>query len=148
MPGRPNSTRADVVALLQEGHSDKYICRTLRTRPERVARIRAELDLPRYQRTRVRLEDAWTARTRPTGDGHLAWTGFWREGVHPVIKNQGTEYAARRIAFRLANGRDPEGHVMAGCGWPPCVRPDHVEDQPMREALRTQYTAIFGAEAA
>ncbi|WP_051854077.1 MULTISPECIES: hypothetical protein [unclassified Streptomyces] len=143
MAPRPNAPRAEVIALLREGHSDKYIARTLRTSPMRVARIRAELDLPRYERTTVALEDAWTARTEPTDDGHLAWTGFWREGVQPVLKHQGGEHSARRLAFRIANGREPEGHVHAGCGWPPCVRPDHVEDQ----AMRNQFNAIFGAAA-
>ncbi|KUN02771.1 hypothetical protein AQI95_24835 [Streptomyces yokosukanensis] len=145
MPPRPNAPRAEVIALLQEGHSDKYIGRTLRTSPMRVARIRSELQLPRFEWTPTPLAHAWTARTTPTAEGHLAWIGYWREGVHPVIKNQGAEYSARRVAFLLAHNREPEGHVMAGCGWPPCVKPEHVEDQPMREAIRTQYDAIFGA---
>ena len=147
MPNRPTATRAEVIALLQDGLSDKRIARILHTSPMRVSRIRRELDLPRYQRTVTALEPAWAIRTRPTDDGHLAWIGFWREGVHPVFKHQTSEYSARRLAFRLANGREPDGRVMAGCGWPPCVKPEHVEDQPMREALRTQYAAIFGAAA-
>jgi hypothetical protein len=145
MPPRPNATRADVVALLCEGLSDKRIAKTLRTSHMRVAAIRKELDLPRYERTRIALERAWTTRTQPTDGGHLAWSGFWREGVQPVLKHQGAEYSARRLAFRMANGREPEGRVHAGCGWPPCVRPEHVEDQPMRDQLRNQYAAIFGA---
>ncbi|GAA2199818.1 hypothetical protein [Streptomyces bangladeshensis] len=66
MPPRPKAPRADVIALLQEGRSDKYIGRTLRTSPMRVARIRADLDLPRYQHAVVSLEQAWAARTQPT----------------------------------------------------------------------------------
>ncbi|MGW7785994.1 hypothetical protein [Streptomyces tricolor] len=147
MPPRPKAPRADVIALLQEGRSDKYIGRTLRTSPMRVARIRAELDLPRYERQAISLEQAWRARTKPTTDGHLLWRGFHREGIHPVLKHQGAEHSARRLAFRIAHGREPEGHVMAGCGLRECVHPRHVEDQPMRDALRTQFTAIFGAAA-
>ena len=147
MPPRPNAPRADVVALLREGLSDKRIAKILRTSHMRVARIRADLDLPRYERTRIALEQAWTARTQPVDGGHLAWDGFWREGIQPVLKHQGAEYSARRLAFRMAHGREPQGRVHAGCGWAPCVRPEHVEDQPMRDQLRTQYTAIFGAAA-
>lgn len=145
MPPRPNAPRAEVIALLRDGLSDKRIARILHTSHMRVARIRAELDLPRFQWTVSPIEQSWAARTQPTPDGHLAWIGCWREGVQPVLKHQGADLSARRIAFRMANGREPEGRVHAGCGWTPCVRPEHVEDQPMREALRTQYTAIFGA---
>ncbi|MEU8968081.1 helix-turn-helix domain-containing protein [Streptomyces monashensis] len=147
MPGPKGVPRAAIVALLGEGLSDKRIARILHVSPMRVSRTRRELDLPRFERTVTAVEQSWTDRTRPTDVGHLAWAGFWREGVHPVLKHQGTEYSARRLAFRLANGREPEGHVMAGCGWTPCVRPEHVEDQPMRDALRSQFTAIFGDAA-
>jgi hypothetical protein len=143
----PPATRADIVALLAEGRSDRYIVKALHTSQPRVARFRAELGIPRPKRTALPLEEAWKARTQQTDDGHLAWTGGLREGV-PVFKHDGEEYSARRLAFRLANGREPEGRVKTGCGWLPCVKPEHVEDQPMRDALRTQYTAIFGAIAA
>ncbi|MFF5404566.1 hypothetical protein ACFY8K_17005 [Streptomyces misionensis] len=147
MPAPKGCPRADIVALLREGQSDKYIGRTLHTSPMRVARIRAELQLPRYEHTAAPIAEVWAARTRPVDGGHLAWTGFWREGNCPVIKHSGEEYSARRVAFRMANGREPQGRVKAGCGWALCVRPEHVEDQPMRDQLRTQYTAIFGAAA-
>ncbi|MEU3160036.1 hypothetical protein ABZ753_21640 [Streptomyces griseoincarnatus] len=54
---------------------------------------------------------------------------------------------ARRVAFLIANGREPEGRVLAGCGWRECVAPAHVTDRPMRVQLNTQYAAIFGAAA-
>ena len=147
MPGPKGVPRADIVALLAEGLPDKRIAQILHTGPMRVRRIRRELELPRYERTFTTIEQAWTDRTRPTDDGHLAWSGFWRESVHPVFKHQGTEHSARRVAFRLTHGREPEGHVMAGCGWPPCVKPEHVEDQPMRDQLRSQCHLIFGTAA-
>lgn len=148
MAGLPGAPRADIVALLAEGLPDKRIARILRVSPMRVRRIRRELELPRYERSFPTIEQAWTDRTKPTGDGHIAWAGFWREGVHPVFKHLGAEYSARRFAFRMANQREPEGRVMAGCGWAPCVKPEHVEDQLMRDQLRTQVTAIFGEAAA
>lgn len=139
----PPASRADIVALLAEGHSDRYIVHALHTSQKRVARYRTDLQLPRAKRNVITVEQAWTARTQPTADGHLAWTGGVREGV-PVFKHDGDEYSARRLAFRMAHGREPAGRVHAGCGWPPCVKPQHVEDQRMRDQLRTQYTAIFG----
>jgi hypothetical protein len=144
MPGPKGVPRADIVALLREGHSDRYIARTLRTNPKRASRLRQELQLPRAKRNVITVDQAWTARTRATDDGHLAWTGPLREGV-PVFKVDGEEYSARRYAFQKAHGREPEGRVRTGCGTPLCVRPDHVDDQPMRNRLRTQFNAIFGA---
>jgi hypothetical protein len=139
----PPASRADIIALLAEGRSDRYIVSALHTSQKRVGRIRAELQVPRAKRTVLPLEQAWTARTKPTPDGHLAWTGALREGV-PVITHDGEEHTARRVAYRIANGREPEGRVKAGCGWAPCVKPEHVEDARMR----TQYQAIFGEAAA
>jgi hypothetical protein len=139
----PPASRADIVALLAEGHTDRYIVQALHTSQKRVARIRAEYQLPRAKRNVLTVEQAWTARTQPTPDGHLAWTGGVREGV-PVFKHDGEEYSARRVAYRIANGREPEGRVKAGCGWGPCVKPEHVEDARMR----TQYNAIFGTAGA
>lgn len=144
MPGPAGVPRTAILALLQEGHSDRYIGRTLHTNPKRVGRIRTELGLPRAEPvSTVTLEQKWATFTQPTDDGHLAWTGYLREGTCPVLKHRGEDYTARRIAFLIAHQREPKGRVLAGCGWPPCVHPEHVEDTRMR----TQYTAIFGAAA-
>jgi hypothetical protein len=140
MPGPQGVPRADIIALLREGRSDRSIARILHTSPKRARALRAEYDLPKAKRVTITLQQAWTARTRPTDDGHLAWTGSYRTGV-PVLKHDGIEHSARRVAFHTAHGREPEGRVKAGCGWPPCVHPEHVEDQSMR----TQFNAIFGA---
>ena len=148
MPGPHGVPRADIIALLREGHSDREIGRRLRTNPKRVGRIRAELDLPQYQPTQVlTLEQAWSAQTRPLDGGHMAWTGYHREGTCPVLKHRGVDYTARQVAFVIAHGRQPVGRVLAGCGWRECVAPDHVEDQPMRARLRHQVAAIFGRAA-
>lgn len=136
----PPASRTDIIALLAEGRTDRYIVQALRTSQKRVSRIRAEYQLPRAKRRALPLEQVWTARTKPTPDGHLAWTGALREGV-PVVKYDGEEYTARRLAFQMAHGREPQGRVKAGCGWGPCVKPEHVEDQQMRN----QFNQIFGA---
>lgn len=149
MPGPKGVPRADIVALLSEGYSDREIGRRLRTNPKRVGRIRAELDIPQYRPTpALTLEQAWSAQTEQLDDGHVRWTGYLREGTFPVLKHCGVDYAARRIAFLIAHGREPEGRVLAGCGWRECVAPTHVTDQPMRARLTAQYAAIFGTAGA
>jgi hypothetical protein len=148
MPGPKGVPRADIIALLREGHSDREIGRRLRTNPKRVGRIRAELGLPQYQPTQVlTLEQAWTAQTEQLDDGHMRWTGYHREGTCPVLKHRGIDYAARRIAFRIRHGREPEGRVLPSCTYPGCIAPDHTTDQPMRDHLNQQYAAIFGRAA-
>jgi hypothetical protein len=51
---------------------------------------------------------------------------------------------AYRAAFELRYGRAPVGKALPGCDMPRCVAPDHVQDRPMRDALTTQFNAIFG----
>lgn len=141
MPGPVGVPRADIIALLAEGHSDRYIGRTLRTNPKRVGRIRAELDLPRIAPVGLSLEQAWATRTEPRDGGHLAWTGSLREGTFPVFAHRGGHYGARQIAFRMKHDRAPVGRILAGCGWQPCVAPDHMEDAH----LRALYATVLGA---
>lgn len=144
MPGPRGASVADIIALLREGHSNREIGRRLHTNPLRVGRIRAQLAIPNYQPTpALTLEQTWTTFTRPTRDGHLKWTGYHRERTCPVLKYRGQDYTARKVAFQIAHGRAPEGRVLAGCGWPPCVAPAHVEDARMR----AEYAAIFGGAA-
>jgi hypothetical protein len=140
MPGPHGVPRADIIALLAEGHSDRYIGRTLHTNPKRVGRIRNEYGLPRIAPVGLSLEQKWATHTQPRDGGHLAWTGSLRGGTFPVLAYRGGHYAARQIAFRMKHGRDPVGRVLAGCGWRPCVAPDHVEDA----RLRALYAAVLG----
>ncbi|MES9522408.1 hypothetical protein [Streptomyces capoamus] len=137
--------RAEIIALLGEGHSDRYIVRTLGTSQQRVRRIRTELELPRPVLT---VEQKWTSQAEELDGGHMRWAGptSSRYGT-PILCHGNARLQAAAVAFRLRHGRDPVGYVKAGCGMPHCVAPAHVEDRPMREALRTQFTAIFGAAA-
>jgi hypothetical protein len=146
MPGPVGVPRADIIALLGEGHSDREIGRRLHTNPKRVQRIRAEFQLPRIKRpATVTVEQKWrTLTTSATGD-HLAWTGHLR-GATPMFMHHGHNYSARRVAFRIATGCEPVGRVKAGCGWPPCVAPEHATDEPMRRA-DALYGRIFGSTA-
>jgi hypothetical protein len=138
--------RADIIALLREGHSNRYIGRTLRTNPLRVGQIRAELGLPTVVLRVLPLEEAWRARTRPVDGGHLKWTGTYREST-PVLTHAGQHYTAYRVGFGLVHDREPVGRVLPGCGMRRCVAPEHLEDRTLRQQLSNQFNAIFGAAA-
>lgn len=146
MPGPLGVPRTDIIALLAEGHSNNEIGRRLRTNPHRVARIRAEYGIPRYEpRTQLTLEQKWRASTRRDADGHLRWTGTFRGSTANLVYLQ-TNYSARRVAFAMAQGREPVGRVLSSCGHPWCVAPEHATDAPMRRADNA-YTRIFGRAA-
>lgn len=77
------------------------------------------------------IDSAWAAKTRPTDDGHLLWTGSIRGGV-PAVNFHGNSLQAARIAYRMAHGRHPEGSLSArpSCGIELCVRPEHIAAVP------------------
>lgn len=146
MPGPHGVPRADIIALLAEGHSDREIGRRLHTNPKRVGRIRRELELPDYQATpALTLEEKWTTRTNLLAHGHMRWTGGLRGGM-PSLTYRRYNYSARRIAFRLGHGREPVGRVLPGCGHTWCIAPEHTTDGPMRRA-DSVYARLFGAAA-
>lgn len=145
-PGRPpNASRTDIVRLIRDGHSNREIGLRLRTAPRKVAAIRAELGLPRVQSKPVTFEDRWVANTETVDGGHVRWTGRLRDGRTPFLLHEGVDSSVRRVVFERLHGRAPVGPVLPGCGRDDCVRPDHLEDRPMRAVLRSQYAAIFGA---
>lgn len=142
--GRPaGGSREDIERLLRAGGSNKGIARQLHTDTRRVAKIRAELGLDPIRT--LSFAEKWAAATEPTADGHVRWTGRLRDGVTPSLVHHGRDYSARRAGFEELHGRDAVGMVLPGCGRDDCVRPEHLEDRPMREQLATQFTAIFGA---
>jgi hypothetical protein len=146
MPGPQGVPRADIIALLQEGHANNYIGRTLRTSPQRVGRIRAELGLPVYRPgSGLTLEQKWAAFARPAHGGHMQWFGGMRCGTANLVY-QGSNYSARRVAFQIGHGREPVGRVLPSCGHDWCVAPEHATDGPMRRADAV-YPAIFGSAA-
>ncbi|MFJ8146610.1 hypothetical protein ACIQ6R_16285 [Streptomyces sp. NPDC096048] len=151
--GRPgagrkaNADRGQIVALLLDGHTDDAIRRELRVDAKRIAVIRREEDIARAPRPVVTFAEKWAAHTVPADGGHVAWTGRRRENT-PSLVYRGREYSARRAAFEEHYGREPVGNVLPGCGWEPCVRPDHLEDRTIRQALSTQLASIFGTGAA
>lgn len=142
-----NATRADIVQRLAAGHSNNRISRELRCDKTRVARIRRELDLGEFvptTHTRT-LEEKWALFTVPTDDGHLLWTGRrTKTSGTPVFSYRERTYTARKIAFRIRTGRDPEGHALAECGTNDCVLPEHVDDGTIRTRDRAALAALTG----
>lgn len=146
MSGPSGVPRADILALIAEGHSDRYIGRTLHTNPKRVGQIRRELDLPQYEPTRLTLEQQWAVRIRPLANGHTQWRGALRAGT-PNLVHDGHNHSARRVGFVIAHGRQPVGRVLPGCGMSWCVAGAHATDAQIRRADHL-YTAIFERSAA
>ncbi|NUO42459.1 MAG: hypothetical protein HOV82_10510, partial [Streptomyces sp.] len=135
-PGRPpNASRDDIARLLRAGLSNQRIALMLRTDGKRVARVRSDLGIGPAPVKVVTFAEKWAAATEDAGGGHLRWTGRLRDGVTPSLVYRGRDYSARRAAFEEHHGRAAVGHVLPGCGEDWCVRAEHLEDQPMREAL-------------
>lgn len=136
--------RADIAELLWAGLSDKAIAQQLHVHRRTVRAARHTLGLPVHKPgpTPSNAEDVFWRRAQPTDDGHLLWTAPNRG-----IRGGPNRISVYQLAFRIRHGRPAVGHVTTGCGRPLCVHPAHVQDQPMRQHLATQYAAIFGATA-
>ncbi|GGS81751.1 hypothetical protein [Streptomyces griseoviridis] len=135
------ATRADIVAMLRDGHSNSRIARELRCDKGRVRRIRTELDLPAYvptEQTRT-LEEKWATHTRPVDGGHLEWTGerATASGT-PTFRYKEQSHSPAAVAFRIRTGREAVGYVIADCGMQHCVAPDHVDDEAGRQVKRME----------
>ncbi|WP_328934184.1 MULTISPECIES: hypothetical protein [unclassified Streptomyces] len=146
-PARPNATRADIIAMLRDGHSNSRIMRDLRCDKQRVRRIRAELNLPAYvpaEQTRT-LEEKWATHTRPVDGGHLEWRGERNSTVGtPVMRYKEESYSPAAVAFLIKHGREAEGYAIADCGLKHCIAPDHVEDEAGRRRNREQLRYLMG----
>lgn len=146
MAGPRGVPRSEIITLLQEGRSNRYIAHTLGTRRTRVARLRAELDLPPAKPAPgLTLEQKWRTHARPVIGDHMRWTGGVR-GCTPNLVHGARNHSARRVAFELGHGRDPVGRVLPGCGQPWCVAPEHATDASMRRA-DALFGSIFGRAA-
>jgi hypothetical protein len=137
----PNATRADIIAMLREGHSNSRIMRELHCDKQRVRRLRAELDLPQYvpvEQTRT-IEEKWALFTKPVDGGHTEWTGTrGTSSGTPVLSYKDQLHTAAAVAFKIHNGREPHGYVLPACGMRHCVTPDHVNDEAGRQRDRRQ----------
>lgn len=143
--------RADIAALLREGHSDRAIADQLAACRKTVAAHRhalrigpAPIPTPPH-RSELTLEEKWATFTTPTDDGHLLWTGRRNKtSGTPVFTYREKTHTARKVAFRIRTGRDPEGHAKPECGRDDCVKPDHVDDGTIRTRDRAALAALTG----
>ncbi len=142
--------RPDIVELLRVGLSDREIGRRLNVDNRTVAAIRTALGLPRHRpgrRPASSPQDLFRQRTQPVPGGHLEWTGYRTNAGTPFFRWMKKGYTAGRVAFVMQHGREPVGYALPGCDYPGCVAPAHLEDQTMRNQLRTQMADIFGGAA-
>lgn len=147
MPTPPNATRADIIAMLREGHSNSRIMRELHVDKARVRRIRTELGLPTFapvEQTRT-IEDKWKQFARPLNGGHMEWTGE-RVGAagSPVMRYKNGCHSPAAIAFEMRHGRPPQGYAIADCGMKRCIAPGHVDDEAGRLAKREELRRANG----
>ncbi|NUP42356.1 MAG: hypothetical protein HOY76_36325 [Streptomyces sp.] len=144
--------RADVAELLRAGHSNRAVARQLNVDDKAVAAARAVLGLPKARSGRTPAstpEDLFWLRVKPTDDGHMEWTGYHTGGT-PTLRHGRRHHSAYRLAFRIANGRDPEGYALPSCERDHCVKPGHHADRADRardKRADALYGAIFGEPA-
>lgn len=103
-----------------------------------VARVRKDLGLPAYPRgkrpTPQTLEEVFLERSRPVDGGHREWLAQVAESGTPVLSWHGLHVTAGRVAFKMAQGREPVGNVRPTCTFPHCVAPACQADRAMRQA--------------
>ncbi|WP_432124021.1 hypothetical protein [Streptomyces sp. C10-9-1] len=142
--------RLRIAAMLRAGATYAQVRAELGAGSSTVASVRREYSIPvvagRAFAPRT-MAEAYARHAEDTGDGHVRWTGPWNQVPTPVVNFGRGQDTVRRVAFRLAYGREPVGPVTSGCGEPWCVAPGHGEDRPMREQLRAQLEAIGGPRA-
>lgn len=138
--------RADVADMIRDGATTTAIMTALHVGHPTVIRARDVLGIPAPTgngRPVLPIADMFRTRAEPVDGGHLRWTGHISRGL-PILCRSSGNVSAYRVAFTLKHDREPTGLVRSACGYPRCVAPDHVQDQPMRRQLDAQYAAIFG----
>ncbi|MFJ6085110.1 hypothetical protein ACIQI8_27250 [Streptomyces sp. NPDC092369] len=146
-----DQVRPDIAALLHEGLSDAAISRRVHVCHTTVARARAVLGIPKHRpgpRAAATPDELFWQRVELKDDGHMEWTGYGTTGV-AGLRHEGKFHTAFRLAFRIANGREPEGNVQVTCGREQCVAPGHHADRADRELsarIDILHDLIFGPQ--
>lgn len=148
------NVRADVAELLRAGLSDRAIGRELGVDPIATVRpARQALGIPKAKsgrRPAATPEDLFWHRVKPTDDDHMEWTGHHGAEGTPLLRHGGVLHTGYRLAFRIANGRDPDGYALPSCGREHCVKPGHHGDRSDRareKRVDALYVDIFGQSA-
>ncbi|GAA5056321.1 hypothetical protein [Streptomyces similanensis] len=103
---------------------------------------------PSSLRSPLTVAEKWQQFVRPVEDGHMEWTGRRRPGPSAVLEftHHGRVHSARRVAFTIRTGREPEGTVTTECERAGCVAPACVEDEPGRTRSRRHLAVVNGYE--
>ncbi|MGF3196730.1 hypothetical protein [Streptomyces diastaticus] len=151
MPLSPN-TVARLADVLKQGATDRAAARELGIDKSTAAHHRARLGIapaPKASPTHPTLtvQEKWRTFLRPVEAGHMEWAGRrTKSSSTPVFTHHERTYMARAVAFRIANGRAPEGYVTAECDHEGCVAPEHMADAPGRTRVRAALAIITGQE--
>lgn len=78
--------------------------------------------------------DFWQ-RARGAGECWL-WTGCVGADGYGHVRHNGRVRAAHRVAFEVATGRAPIGHVLHACDHPLCINPAHLSEGTHRDNMR------------
>ena len=143
--------RADVIALLRSGETDRAIAGALGLDKGTVAIARAKNGIqPASMRGRLAatLAEAYEARVERLEGGHARWTGHRSSKGTPCLIFHRTRYTAYQVAFELRTGRAPQGRCKPACDMPGCVALEHVDDGATLQRDATAYAAIFGEDLA
>ena len=146
MTRRTHDTDTDVAELLDQGLNQQQVADRLGMSPSGVSRARKRLGINPHTAPAT-IEDAWRAKTNPTDDGHLLWTGPRGAKGQLIVTHKGRQHSAQRVAFRIQHGRDPEGVVRITCDRDGCVHPEHTEDTATRQRNHLALRYIQGRTA-
>lgn len=69
----------------------------------------------------------------PADDSCWQWNAAKLDSGYGVFGVRKRVFLAHRVAFRLANGRDPREVVRHECNNPSCVNPSHLSDGTMQD---------------
>lgn len=147
MPSRLTVIEPTVVELLRQGLPNTDVAKAAGMSTGSVALRRKRLGIPPHPRRRKvapSLQAAFEARTAPTTDGHLTWTGGLSNKGTPIFSHLDKPYWAYAVAFWIHNGRWPTGQSGPDCGVRQCVAPAHIEDEVTRRRNRAVYAALTG----
>jgi hypothetical protein len=126
--------------LAQDDVSNSAVAAQLGCGWRRVDEVRKRVGLPAYVRGRRPSYGSWAEafneQSEPVDGGHRRWTGTREKCGTPVVRYRAGIQTAYRVAFRLHNGREPEGNVTRSCKIPGCVAGAHQQDRAMREAAK------------